>query len=95
VTTIWDRREALHQTRLAEASSPFQGPFPGAVTHLAGQGLSEHQAQGAIARQLVGQAYLLSATDIFWACGWISLGLIAFVWLARRPPAPTGPIAAD
>jgi DHA2 family multidrug resistance protein len=95
ITTIWDRREAFHQTRLSDISSAFAPIFNGAAAQLQGQGLTLRQAQGAINRQLVGQAYLLSATDIFWACGWISLGLIAFVWLARRPKPQDGPIAAD
>ena len=95
VTTIWDRREAVHQTRLAEISSPFAPNFRAALSQLESQGLAPGQAVGAIAKQIVGQAYLLSANDIFWGCGWISFALIALVWLARRPAAPTGPIAAD
>jgi len=95
VTTIWDRREALHQSRLADATSPFSDTFRGAIAQLGGQGLGGRQAAGAITKQMVGQSYLLSATDIFWACGWISFGLIALIWLARKPAAPTGPIAAD
>ena len=95
VTTIWDRREALHQSRLAEVSSPFATVFNGAVAQLGSQGLTAHQAAAAIAKQMVGQAYLLSATDIFWGCGWISFALIGLVWLAHKPAAANGPIAAD
>jgi MFS transporter, DHA2 family, multidrug resistance protein len=50
---------------------------------------------GAIARQIVDQAYLLSSIEIFWTCGWLSFAMIALVWLARRPDAHERPIAAN
>jgi DHA2 family multidrug resistance protein len=48
-----------------------------------------------VVRQMVGQAYLLAADDLFWISGWIALSMIAIVWFARRPRAPSGPVAAD
>jgi len=45
--------------------------------------------------QMVGQAYLLSSIELFWICGWLSLAMIGLVWLARRPAAQKGPVAAD
>jgi DHA2 family multidrug resistance protein len=95
ITTVWDRRERLHQTRLAEVSAPFSQTFAQAGGSLGQEGLTHHQAAGAIARQLEGQAFLLSSTELFWLCGWLSFGMIGLVWLARRPAAHNGPIAAD
>ena len=58
-------------------------------------GVSATQAPAMVARQMVGQAYLLAADDLFWISGWIALSMIAIVWIARRPKAPSGPVAAD
>jgi DHA2 family multidrug resistance protein len=41
------------------------------------------------------QAYLLSSIEIFWICGWLSFAMIGLMWLASRPDAHEGPIAAD
>lgn len=93
-TTSWDRREALHQSRLSEAvgtGAPYQLARDG-LAHL---GLTDTQAAGAVTRQMVGQAYLLASTDLFRISAWLCLGMIALVWLTRRPAAPSGPIAAD
>ena len=66
VTTMWDRRETLHQTRLAEA---------------VGQGSAIQQAMGQLGG--MGMSALL--------CG----GLTVLIWFARRPAAPSGPVAVD
>jgi DHA2 family multidrug resistance protein len=95
ITTAWDRRERLHQTRLAEVSAPFSQTFAQAGRSLGQGGLTQHQAAGAIAKQLEGQAFLLASTELFWFCGCISLAMIGVVWLASRPAAHKGPIAAD
>jgi DHA2 family multidrug resistance protein len=95
ITTIWDRRETLHQTRLADGSTPFSHVFAQAGHELSRGGLTAHQAIGAIAKQMVNQSYLLSSIEIFWICGWLSFAMIGLVWLARRPDAHKGPIAAD
>jgi DHA2 family multidrug resistance protein len=94
-TTAWDRRESLHQTRLADASSPFSPVFVQAGQSLGRGGLVAHQATGAVAKQMVGQAYLLSSIELFWICGWLSFAMIGLVWLSSRPTGHGGPIAAD
>lgn len=95
ITTLWDRRERLHQTRLAEISAPFSQTFAQAGRSLGREGLTQHQAAGAVAQQMVGQAFLLASTELFWICGWLSFAMIGLVWLASRPAAHDGPIAAD
>lgn len=83
--TVWERRESLHQTRLAEHLTAFAPAYERTLRALQGAGLNAQQSAGAIGRQLTGQAYLLSTTEVFWACGWISLFLIGLLWAARRP----------
>jgi len=94
-TTLWDRRESLHQTRLADSATPFSPVFAHATQALSAGGLSAPQAAGVLTKQMVGQAYLLSSIELFWICGWLSLAMIGLVWLANRPAAHEGPIAAD
>jgi MFS transporter, DHA2 family, multidrug resistance protein len=94
VTTAWDRREALHQSRLSEAIGQG-GPYQMASGALERLGLTDTQAAAAVTRQMVGQAYLLASTDLFRASAWLCIVLTVLVWFTRRPGAPTGPIAAD
>lgn len=94
ITTAWDRREALHQGRLAEAVGARM-PYQMAVDALQHLGMSATQAAGAITRQMIGQAYLLAATDLFLLSAWLSAALVVVVWFTRRPSAPAGPVAAD
>jgi DHA2 family multidrug resistance protein len=94
-TTAWDRRESLHQARLADATAPYSQVFARGAQSLGREGLSAHQAAGAIARQMVGQAYLLSSIELFWICGWLSFAMIGLVWLSRRPSTREGVVAAD
>jgi DHA2 family multidrug resistance protein len=95
ITTAWDRREAAHQSRLADHFTAFAPNYHAAIEALKELGASAEQASGAITRQMVQQAYLLAANDLFWLSGWIALAMIALVWFTRRPRPPAGPIAAD
>ncbi|MGI4878690.1 MAG: DHA2 family efflux MFS transporter permease subunit [Janthinobacterium lividum] len=89
ITTAWDNREALHQSRLSEAVA--NGPTMHAtIGVLMGRGMTELQAQGAVAGQMVGQSYLLASTDLFRVSAWIALVLTGLIWLARRPASSGG-----
>jgi MFS transporter, DHA2 family, multidrug resistance protein len=37
-----------------------------------------------VTHQLVTQSYLLSSLDIFWISGWLSVAMLAIVWLSKR-----------
>jgi len=95
ITTMWDRREALHQSRLADHFTAYAPTYQRALGTLESLGASARQGAAAIARQMVQQAYLLSADDLFWISGWISLAMIALVWFARRPASTARHVAAD
>ena len=95
ITTMWDRREALHQTRLVEQTTATNPAFLHALHHLGALGLNQGAASATIMREITQQAYLLAATDLFRVTGWLCLGMIALVWLAKRPAPPNGPVAAD
>jgi DHA2 family multidrug resistance protein len=96
VTTMRDRREALHQSRMADGTTQFSPALTQALTGLNHLGLSDLAAKAAVTRTMVGQAYLLAADDIFYISGWLCIVLIGLVWLCR--PAKSGggaPAAAD
>jgi MFS transporter, DHA2 family, multidrug resistance protein len=95
VTYFWDRREALHQTRLVENVSPYAPPFQQMTTAMRALGLSPLQANDTMLRMTVRQAYVLSALDIFWASGWACLVLIATIWLCRKPAPAEHHVAMD
>ncbi|HET8881322.1 MAG TPA: DHA2 family efflux MFS transporter permease subunit [Solimonas sp.] len=95
VTTTWDRRAVLHQSRLAESSSVYDPALQHAMSTLQAGGLSEPQSLGVLAHTLGGQAYLISALDIFWIAGWLSFAAIALVWFVRRPHGGAHAVAAD
>ena len=96
VTTVWDRREALHQSRLADQTTIFTPGLSHALQNLHGFGLSDLAGKAAVTRTMVSQAYLLAADDIFWISGWICIVLIGTVWLCRRAVSGGGPpVAAD
>ena len=94
-TTMWDRREALHQTRLAESSSAYSPAMQAALDHLHHLGFSDLQAYGVLTRTLTSQAYMLASDDLFWISGWLSIAMIALIWLARRSYGGGAPVAAD
>jgi DHA2 family multidrug resistance protein len=95
-TTFWDRREALHQSRLVELATPYDPSFAQTFSQLHGLGLSDQAAAGLITRGVVGQGYLLSSLDLFYISGWIALALISLCWFVVRP-AGSGPahVAAE
>jgi DHA2 family multidrug resistance protein len=96
VTTVWDRREALHQSRMADGTTQFSPMLNQALAGLQHLGLSDLAAKAAVTRTMIGQAYLLAADDIFYISAWLCIALIGLVWLCR--PAKSGggpPVAAD
>src|SRR6202042_3070062 len=65
-TTVWDRREALHQTRLADTVSVYSPVYQQSLAQMHQFGLNDQGAAGAMTQALVGQSYLLSSLDIFY-----------------------------
>lgn len=95
VTTYWDRREALHQTRLTEVGTDLSPLYRGATEQLQSYGMSPLQAAGSVMRQIINQAYLLSSLEIFWICSWMAVAMIAVVWFCRKPAPSDHVVAAD
>jgi DHA2 family multidrug resistance protein len=84
VTTGWDRLEDVHQTRLTETMGAQTPSFVQSLSKLQGAGLSPLQSVGAVANQVVNQAYMLATVDIFRICTWLVVIVIPMVWLTRK-----------
>ena len=89
-TTFWDRREAFHQSRLAEGTSALDPAYQAAMAGFHSLGLGDGAAAGAMTRAMINQGYLMASIDIFYVSGWLSLLLIPLIWLVRRPLASGG-----
>jgi DHA2 family multidrug resistance protein len=95
VTTVWDRGESLHQTRLAETVSPDSPVWRHTIELLRQTGLSLPQALAAVTQQFVNQAYLLSTLDFFRVSAWMMLLMAPLVWLTSPARGGGGHAAAD
>ena len=94
-TTLWDRREALHQSRLVETSTIYNPVMRQAMAGIHHLGLSDLRGYALLLRNVTGQAYVLASLDLFWLSAWLSLAMIPLVWLARRSRSGTVTASAD
>ncbi len=94
-TTLWDRREALHQSQLADATSAYEPAMQHAMQTLHHIGFTDPQSYAMILHTLVNQAYLMASIDLFWISTWVALALTGVIWLARRALGSGAPAAAD
>jgi DHA2 family multidrug resistance protein len=94
-TTFWDRREALHQSRLTESLTAFDPAYTHTLAQLHQQGFGDLPAAAAVMRRVLGQAYLMSSIDIFYVSGWLALLLLPLCWIVRRPQGGAVSAAAD
>jgi DHA2 family multidrug resistance protein len=95
-TTLWDRREALHQTRLADTINVYAPAYQQSLSQMHQSGLNGQTAAAAMTQGLVGQSYLLSSLDLFYLSAWLCVAVIPLCFLVRRPA--TGgpmPVAAE
>ena len=89
-------RSACIRARMADLTTAYSPAFNQALAGLHRLGLPDLGAKASIARIMTGQAYLLSADDIFWVSGWVCFPLIGMVWLCRKAKSGGGaPVAAD
>jgi MFS transporter, DHA2 family, multidrug resistance protein len=95
-TTLWDRREILHQSRLAEAGNVYAPAFRHSLAQMHQLGMNDQTATAAMTQGLIGQSYLLSSLDLFYLSAWLCLALIPLCFLVRRPAATgAAPVAAE
>jgi DHA2 family multidrug resistance protein len=93
-TTLWDSRQALHQTRLAETMNSNAPAWTETMRRLQDSGLGATQALSSVIQTVVRQAYVMATLDFFWASAFLTIVLVPIIWLARRSVGG-GPVAAD
>jgi len=93
VTALWDRREAVHQSALADAQGNDGAAWRQAMDTLQGLGAGPQQAMESLTGQVVNQAYTIAALDIFWLSGVMVVLLIPLLWLAKRSMSGGGAVA--
>jgi DHA2 family multidrug resistance protein len=94
-TTYWDRREALHQSRIVESLSIYDPGYSRALTQLHAYGFGGLSASARILREVIAQGYLLSSLDIFYFSGWLVVLAVPLCWLVRRPVGGTAAVAGE
>jgi DHA2 family multidrug resistance protein len=85
MTSLWQHREALHHTRLAEAVTNSGSLTREALTTLGSQGFSPQQVYGILDGALSQQSWILAADDVFRVSAWFTVVLVSLVWLAKPP----------
>ncbi len=83
VTTLWDRREAFHQSRLVENLTAYSPGFREALSALQGLGAAAPADSVGVARAVTAQSYLLASVDMFWLSAMLCLAVILLIWLCR------------
>ena len=94
VTTVWDRGESTHQTRLSETMGGTDPAWLIYLHRLEHAGLTLAQSVAAIGRQVGDQAYLMSTVDMFRIFAWLMVALIPCVWLTNKSLGSGGAAAA-
>ncbi|ALE89180.1 DHA2 family efflux MFS transporter permease subunit [Pseudomonas versuta] len=91
-TWIWIRRADQHHAYMSESMSTYDPVTRHALENLGG---ASTKAYAQLDQVLTSQAYMLSTVDYFTLMGWMFMGLILLVWLAKPPfAAKPGPAAS-
>jgi DHA2 family multidrug resistance protein len=92
-TLLWERRAVSHHAQLTEHITPFDSTTQTAMTQL---GHGDTQLGSSMINDMItNQGYQISFNEVFHALGWVFVGLIFIIWLARPPfSAKAGPAAS-
>ncbi|MGC1182569.1 DHA2 family efflux MFS transporter permease subunit [Legionella sp.] len=94
--TIWNNREALHQSHLVEYINNYNPFSIQAIDQLKTLGISELKAYGVLYATVINQAFMLATNDIFRLSAWVFILLLGLIWLAKPTFVKSkGPIAAE
>ncbi|MDR3500996.1 MAG: DHA2 family efflux MFS transporter permease subunit [Legionella sp.] len=94
--TLWNDREALHQSHLVEYVNAFSPFTQQALDQLHALGIQGLKRFGVLYETIINQAFMLATNDIFRASAWVFTFLLILVWLAKPTYAKSGgPVAAE
>lgn len=89
--TMWERREALHHTFLAEHINPYNPIFEQAFDQFTSLGFSDVQISAYLAKTITTQGFFIASNELFWFSAFWLVCLSSLVWLSR----PKGAAVAD
>jgi len=95
MTTLWERRAALHHAELASQVHTGRVAAESTLAQLGSTGMSPEASVALINRLIDQQAFTMAATDLFRLSAWLFLALIPVVWLTRPARAAPGGAAVD
>jgi DHA2 family multidrug resistance protein len=91
-TLMWTRGAVNHHEQLAEHITPFSPIARDAVQQL---GHGDPQLGGSVINGMITQqSFQISFNEVFHALGWIFIGLMLVIWLAKPPFTPKARPAA-
>lgn len=93
--SLWNHREAVHQSKLTESLTAYNPNMLEVMTQLKNLGFTTNMSYAEITKVLINQSYMLATNDIFWISGFVFLSLLFFVWFARPPFLATKTAVAD
>jgi len=91
-TFLWDRRAIVHHEQLAETITPYNPTAQSAITQLGGGNATT--GNDVINNMITQQGYQISFNEVFHVLGWVFIGLIVVIWMARPPFAAKAGAAA-
>ncbi|MFC5527787.1 DHA2 family efflux MFS transporter permease subunit [Rhodanobacter ginsengisoli] len=91
-TLLWERRAVAHHEQLAEHITAYN---PASQTAMSQLGHGDPQVAGSVINNMITQqGYQISFNEVFHALGWVFIGLIFVIWLAKPPFTPKASAAA-
>ena len=85
VSTMWERREALHHTQLSEQINPYSNLTVQTVHEMTNRGLSEQQVLKNISDAITQQGFIMGSNEIFLAGSILFIVMISIIWFAKPP----------
>ncbi|MDR2669980.1 MAG: MFS transporter, partial [Desulfovibrio sp.] len=89
-TTLWERREAFHHTRLTSHIDPYNPLVRDTLETLQAMGMTWEQSAGRLAGVVTKQGFIFGAAEIYQLCAVAFLIMAVIVWTAksgRKKPA--------
>lgn len=94
--TVWNDREALHQSHLVENINYYNPWVIQIKEQMHALGIPDLKAFGLMYQSIIQQAYMLATNDIFRLSAWIFAVLFLLIWLAKPARIRAGaPVAAE
>ena len=83
-TTMWERRQAFHHERIGESITTSSTNFNQFVAELSPINLDLTTGIELINKVVTSQSAMMAINDVFYFMGWIFIGLVLFLPMARK-----------